>query len=73
MGIAVLAEADAGRDRDIGLGQQQLGEGERAQFGELLGDWRPGEHGSFHSGRVGREVPTRDNYKTTLWLTMPNR
>ena len=40
----MLAEADAGRDRDIGLRQQQLGEGERAQLGEVLGDRRPGEH-----------------------------
>src|SRR6202022_3322484 len=42
--IAMLAEADAGRDRDIGMLDEQLGEAERAHRLELVRDRRPGEH-----------------------------
>ena len=44
-----------GRDRDVGLLDQQLGELERAERAELLRDRRPGEH----RGRRRRESPSR--------------
>src|SRR5947208_11702225 len=42
--LAVLAEADAGRDRDIGAFEEELREGERAAAAKFIGDRRPGEH-----------------------------
>src|SRR5712691_10752687 len=42
--LAVLAETNSGRDGDIGAFEQELGEGERADAAEFLGDRRPGEH-----------------------------
>ena len=42
--VAMLAEADAGRHRHVGLLDQQLGEFERAEMPERLRDRRPGEH-----------------------------
>src|SRR6476661_7194043 len=42
--IAMLAEADAGSHRDLRLLDQQLGEFERAEMAEFLGDRHPGEH-----------------------------
>src|SRR5262245_124894 len=43
--LAVLAEADPRRDRDLGLLDQQLGELERADAAEGLRDRCPHEHG----------------------------
>ena len=43
--VAMLAEPDAGRDRDLGPLDQQLGEFEAAKMPEALGDLHPGEHG----------------------------
>src|SRR3546814_9536308 len=51
--FAFLAEAGARRHRDARLGQQPLGELDRAQVPERLGDRGPGEHARF--GR--RDVP----------------
>ena len=42
--LAVLAEADARRDRDLALLDQHLGELERAHGAERVGDGRPHEH-----------------------------
>src|SRR5438094_5429649 len=42
--LAVLAEADPRRDRDIGAFEEELREGEGADAAEFLGDRRPGEH-----------------------------
>src|ERR1051325_1428367 len=42
--VAVLAEADAGRDRDLRLLQQELRELDRAHRLARLGDLRPHEH-----------------------------
>src|SRR5690242_18815807 len=42
--FAALAEAGAGRDRDLGLFDEQLGELDRAHFAERLGDRGPREH-----------------------------
>src|SRR5207249_3785707 len=42
--FAVLAEADAGRDGDLGLLHAELGELQRAEPAERLGDGRPHEH-----------------------------
>ncbi len=58
MGIAVLAEADAGRDRDIGLGQQQLRESERAQLGKFLGN---GSQANMEAAGAGRSQPVPFN------------
>jgi hypothetical protein len=50
--IAVLAEADPGRDRDLGLGQQQLGELQRARLGEGRRQRCPGEHRGRRAGHL---------------------
>ena len=42
--LAVFAEADAGRDRDVGLLDQQLRELDAAEAGERFRDRRPGKH-----------------------------
>ena len=51
--VAVLAEADARRHRDLGLLDQQLGEFDAAERLERLRDRRPGEH----RGARRRHVP----------------
>ena len=43
--VAVLAEADAGADGDLGVLEKVFGELERAEVAEGLGDAGPGEHG----------------------------
>ncbi|CRI67327.1 hypothetical protein THIOKS1550019 [Thiocapsa sp. KS1] len=53
--VAVLAEADAGRDRDPRLLQELLGKFERAECAIGLGNRRPGKHGRLR--RLDR--PTR--------------
>ena len=50
--VAVLAEADARRDRDVGVLDQQLGELQRAELAERLGDRRPGEHRGRRRGNL---------------------
>ena len=42
--VAVFAEAEARRHRDVGLGQEQLREFERAEMREPFGYRSPGEH-----------------------------
>src|SRR5260370_19965110 len=42
--VAMLARTDAGRDRDFGLLDQQLGKFEAAEMAEFLRHRRPGEH-----------------------------
>ena len=50
--LAVLAEAQAGGDRDLGAGQQQLAELDAAELGEARRDRRPGEHRAVGAGHV---------------------
>src|SRR6185436_15909271 len=45
--VAVVAEADAGRDRDLGLLDQPLGEGDGAFLGVEIGDFCPDVHRSL--------------------------
>ena len=47
VGIAILAEADAGGDGDLGLAEQLLGEFQGTQFAVGFRDRRPGEHGGL--------------------------
>src|SRR6478672_3589758 len=42
--VAVLAEADTGGDRHVGLLDEELGEFKRTEAAELLGDRRPRKH-----------------------------
>src|SRR5690606_25557999 len=51
--LAVFAEADAGRDRDLGFLKQQLRELERAELLELRRYGNPREH----AGRRTRHIP----------------
>ncbi len=48
--VAVLAEADAGRDGHLGFGQQQLGKFQRAQSLEPFWNLRPDEHRGHRFG-----------------------
>src|SRR5688572_10545406 len=48
--LSVLAEADAGRDRDSGLLDEQLAELQRAELPERVGDGRPHEHRALRLG-----------------------
>ncbi len=52
--LAAFAEAGAGRHRDLGLFDQELGEFDTAELAERLGDRRPGEH----RGPGRRNFPT---------------
>src|SRR3546814_8563487 len=42
--LPLHAIADAGRDRDLGMGEKLLGKLQAAQMGERRGQWRPAEH-----------------------------
>ena len=55
MAVAVLPEAEARRDGDVGLLHQHLGEGDRPHRAEFLRERRPGEHGSVRE----RNIPPR--------------
>ena len=52
--FAFLAEASSRGDRDLGMGQQLLGEFEAAKVGERGRQWRPGEHARTRQ----RNIPT---------------
>src|SRR6058998_1665053 len=54
--LAVLAEADARRDRHLGLLNQELGELERAEATEGVGDRRPHEHRALRLGHVPADL-----------------
>lgn len=43
--VALLAEADTGRDGDVGLLDEELGKFQRTEMAELFRDLCPGEHG----------------------------
>ena len=47
--VAVVPETDARRDRDLGLGEQQLGELQRTEMAIGLGNLPPDEHGRLGS------------------------
>ena len=59
--LAVFTEAETGRDGDIGLLDQQLGELHRTERVEGLGDRRPGEH---RRRRGGMSQPARAKLST---------
>ena len=68
--VAVLAEADAWRDRDLGLGEQKLGELERAHRAERIGNRRPHEHrglGLLH--RPSRAIESLDQHVATALVS----
>src|SRR5580765_4826790 len=54
--FAVLAEADAGRDRHLGFLDEELGELQRAEGAELVGNGRPHEHGALGQGNVPAQL-----------------
>src|SRR2546422_11702501 len=54
--LAVFAETDAGRYRDLGLLDEQLCELERAHRPERLGDRRPHEHRALGLGHRPAEL-----------------
>src|SRR5438477_6174087 len=54
--LAVLAEADAGRHRHLGLLDEELGELQRAEAAERLGNRRPHEHGGPRLGHAPAEL-----------------
>src|SRR5215831_20926704 len=54
--LAVLAEADARRHGNLGLLDQELGELQRAQALERVGDRRPHEHRALRLGHLPAEL-----------------
>src|SRR5437867_2176871 len=54
--FAVFAEADARRYRHLGLLNQELGELERAEAAEGVGDRRPHEHRALRLGHVPADL-----------------
>ena len=57
--LAILAETDAGGDGYVGLLQQQLGELQRSERLEFVGDRCPGEHG----GGRRRDMPSGTSHR----------
>src|SRR5699024_3263184 len=71
--IAILAEADTRRYRDLRFAQQQLGEFQRAHILILFRDTRPGEHGGLRLvDRPADFVETVAQYVTTILIHVAN-
>ena len=60
--FAFLAEANPGRDRDMGVGQELLCEFHRAEIAEFLGDWR---QANIEASGTGIGQPARPKLSTS--------
>ena len=65
MALAILAEADPGRDRDLGLLEQELAERERADAAVGLGQRRPDEHRRRRRRAPASRPPARPSTSTS--------